>query len=102
MTESESTKCIMREFLPFPDQERYTIEFDAPMGAEFVGVDHDGKVLLMLVRSAIVEHFERHGKATERRTVIRVKDEATVDSKTTRYIGSDGMWHLFEILPQRT
>jgi hypothetical protein len=102
MTESESTKCIMREYLPMPDEDRYTVEFDAPYGAEFIGVQNDAKIVLMLVRSAVVEHFERHGQATQRRTVIRVKDEGVVDSKSTRYIGSNRAWHLFEILPVRT
>jgi hypothetical protein len=87
-------KWIEREYLPIPrDQDRYTMELEVPVGAEFVGVQHNARMLVMLL----------HGNNTlpyknERRTVIRVKDGELVDKEGTRYIGSDGMWHLFEIL----
>lgn len=87
-------KWIEREYLPIPsDQDRYTMELDVPVGAEFVGVQYDARMLVMLLHGGTTLPYK-----TERRTVIRVKDGELVDKEGTRYIGSHAMWHLFEIL----
>lgn len=66
-----------------------------PAGAEFIGIQHEGfsTVLVMLVHGKKDEQKDREG-----RTVVRVVDGTKLVGDESRYIGSDGKWHVFEVL----
>ena len=79
-------------------EDRMRFEIMVPMGAEFIGAQHDATILVMLVRDRYgARSSSRKYKNTEKRTVIRVKDGVMIVEDESRYIGSSNGWHLFEV-----
>lgn len=109
MAKEEKKKWIERLRFDYTVLEGYTgseakmrFEIEVPIGAEFIGAQHDATILVMLVRDRFgAENPGGSGRimTMEKRVVIRVKDGVMIEEKGSRYIGSDGGWHLFEVLP---
>lgn len=97
MPDTKHMKRIERIELQFPgkgDIEKF--EVSVPAAAELVGVQHDATILVVLVRDWTADL-----NATVKYTVLRVKDGVKVEEAGTRYIGTNGEWHLFEVRPIR-
>lgn len=94
----ENMKWIERMGLGriYDEIEKTRFDIEVPVGAEFIGAQHDATILVMLVRSRFMPKMHRQ-KSTEKRAVIRVKDGMMIREKGTQYIGSDNGWHLFEV-----
>jgi len=76
--------------------ERFVIH--VPMGAEFIGAQRNATILVMLVRDRSgARNPGRSNRNRETRAVLRVRDEMMIAEEESRYIGSDNMWHLFEV-----
>ena len=74
-------------------------DIEVPVGAEFIGAQHNATILVMLVRDRWgARNLDRSNRNMEKRSVIRVRDGAMVVESESRYIGSHNMWHLFEVM----
>lgn len=80
-----------------PIEKVYSV-LEVPVGAEFIGVQHDATILVMLIRDRFGSKPPGLGNRNlEERTVVRVSDRMMFEEKGTRYIGGDNKWHLFEV-----
>lgn len=92
----------LRQFAPL-EKMRFEIEVPGSTGSlgtrtEFVGVQHDATILVMLVREWVEEGTEhKKDEKTEKRIVVRVKDGMSIEYLGNHYIGSDAGWSLFEV-----
>lgn len=64
---------------------------------EFIGVQHDATILVMIVKEWIEPGGAPNKEKTEKRTVVRVKDGMIIEYLGMHYIGSSNAWHLFEV-----
>lgn len=78
--------------------EKTRFDIEVPMGAEFIGAQHDATILVMLVRDRYgARSSSRKYRNKEKRVVLRVKDGMMIVEDESQYIGSSNGWHLFEV-----
>lgn len=87
--------------------DKMQFDIEVPMGAEFIGAQHDATILVMLVKDRFgARNPGRSNRNMEKRSVLRVKDGMMIKDmrapheNESRYIGSDNGWHLFEVQPK--
>lgn len=80
------------------EMDKMQFEIEVPVGAEFIGAQHDATILVMLVKDRFgARNLDKSNKNMETRAVLRVKDGVMIIEDESQYIGSSNGWHLFEV-----